>query len=127
MTTKHTPQQTLAGHTPGPWKLRPDSTLGGLYSEIIGKDTIYKVWGVVVSKIPTKNAEQRANAQLIESAPEMLEALEDILQRLEDDLFLAGVPREQHKDQRHLKRLYKAIAKAKGQTSLSPHDKQGEV
>ena len=63
----------------------------------------------------------------IESAPEMLEALEDILQRLEDDLFLAGVPREQHKDQRHLKRLYKAIAKAKGQTSLSPQDKQGEV
>ena len=106
-------------HTPGPWRI---TSQGLLVSDDNGMVLSIKNQGSLMT-----NAELQANYALIESAPEMLEALEDILQRLEDDLFLAGVPREQHKDQRHLKRLYKAIAKAKGQTSLSPQDKQGEV
>lgn len=127
-------------HTPGPWKLRTDSTLGGLYSEIVGRDAIYNVWGVVVSKIPTKNAEQIANAHLIAAAPEMLAALVDAETVLGENLQfitdLADLAIRQ-RDSETLKRLeqlnggwlrlVKAIAKAKGHTSQDHQDKQGEV
>jgi len=101
-------------HTPGPWFVYETASAYNKCDYSIEYRTkvhnnpgfIGKVWG---------QYEGEANAHLIAAAPEMLEALEDILQRLEDDLFLAGVPREQHKDQRRLKRLYKAIAKARGE------------
>jgi hypothetical protein len=59
-----------AQHTPGPWTLNFDGT--GAFRE---QDQPY----VFVAALGRPLAERKANARLIAAAPELLEALEEIL------------------------------------------------
>lgn len=59
--TSQTPQQTLAGHTPGPWEYRP-----GVSPRVVANN------GLVICDTQSKNA------NLIAAAPEMLALLERI-------------------------------------------------
>ena len=119
-------------HTSGPWRI---TSQGLLVSDDNGMVLSIKNQGSLMT-----NAELQANYALIESAPEMLEALVDAeivlgenLQFITDlaDLAIRQRDSETLKRLEQLNggwlRLVKAIAKAKGQTSLSPQDKQGEV
>jgi hypothetical protein len=89
-------------HTPGPWATK--ST--GDYQEIHPVNnkffTIAKVTGF-------DSHEAKANARLISAVPELLSALEDIAQDLENNGEIYGT------DDARLGRIYAAIAKAKGE------------
>lgn len=127
MTTKHTPQQTLAGHTPGPWKVITNSDRQLTISTVkplIGRQYITHI--AQVNFTPVDSPE--ANANLIAAAPEMLEALVDAETVLGENLQfitdLADLAIRQ-RDSKTLKRLeqlndgwvrlVKAIAKARGE------------
>jgi len=63
---------TNVAHTPGPWRLTP-------YSSIVGRGVVAN-GGIVIATIhgdPHPSAE--ANARLIATAPELLEALRELL------------------------------------------------
>lgn len=90
-TTKHT-------FTPGPWLIGKAGTDKAIYD---GK-------GGWVATIPDMllNDEQKANAHLIASAPDLLEALEEVLKSLEwQENILDGLA---------VQKAQAAIAKAKG-------------
>jgi len=87
-------------HTPGPWKLMPRSQdkIDVIHENgaIIGHSSL------VLARVTARQgwlAEQTANARLIAAAPELLEALNNILVGMEatggwdgdDELFNAGV------------------------------------
>lgn len=122
MTTKHTPQQTIAGHTPGPWKVITNSDRQLTISTVkplIGRQYITHI--AQVNFTPVDNPE--ANAHLIAAAPDMLKALEEAWCRGYFD---------EHPDDSEIEVDYKdsvkqLIYKAKGQTSQAPKDNQGEV
>lgn len=71
---------TTTKHTPGPWKARRDSELdheGKLRFEIYShKGEAITGWGCV--------RQTEANARLIAAAPEMLEALKDLMTFIPD-------------------------------------------
>jgi hypothetical protein len=62
-------------HTPAPWQI-----LWGNYTHFatINKDTSQRICAIEVN-IPAEIAEQTANARLIAAAPEMLEALQNVV------------------------------------------------
>jgi len=64
-------------HTPGPWKVIKMEGSEDLYIESRNKPG----WNEfpIASLIPYKNAEELANARLIASAPELLEACKEIV------------------------------------------------
>jgi len=74
-----------AKHTPGPWRVESinyDGDGGTLVrrNENNGRARcIANVWGIKNAKTP--DAESRANSHLIAAAPELLEALEALLER----------------------------------------------
>jgi len=79
----------MSSHTPGPWKIE--------YDELTEEWFVYWKRGYAsVGGFGNLN-----NARLIAAAPEMLEALENILN--------TGLPRNRYKAE-------KAVAKAKGET-----------
>ncbi len=86
-------------HTPGPWALHE------------GKTAVNGADGRLVAScgfLPYRNKwDSEANARLIASAPDLLEALELIIFDIE-----CLEPIKKH----HLEEAYEAIAKAKGET-----------
>jgi hypothetical protein len=68
-------------HTPGPWtinKVCPWTINHLLYDEPLDNKN-------VVCRMPDRNPETEANAQLIAAAPELLSALETLMQRAVKD------------------------------------------
>jgi hypothetical protein len=57
-------------HTPGPWEARRRSLIIG---------AVYEVWAYIPESIPITEVSNGANARLIAAAPELLEALKDLL------------------------------------------------
>lgn len=76
---------TKAEYTPGPWVIETDT------QEPYNKDAPIKVWvgpALVYSGDPYKmTAEDDANARLIASAPELLEALEELLMAMNPSMI----------------------------------------
>ncbi len=78
-------------HTPGPWST-DEAEHDEPYQDInirAGSRPICRVWK---DDAPVRdyNAEQDADAKLIAAAPDLLEALEDLLQTMEQHEQLAG-------------------------------------
>lgn len=71
------------GHTPGPWKITTITCHPHQHIETCAFDT------TICSMADHQGAEGEANANLIVSAPEMLEALKDTTEAL--GLYLASV------------------------------------
>jgi hypothetical protein len=95
-------------HTPGPWKWAKSRGMNAY--EIHGADGSYigDVWGVD-EPVPNgiKREHQKPNARLIAAAPEMLEALRDVLEMIAtDDLVPESVS--------YMQQARAAIAKAEG-------------
>lgn len=76
-------------HTPGPWRLRYGKRFEYDYLLKAGKDTPIAYWSNF--KIRTKK-ESKANARLIAAAPDLLEALQEVLPMLEQLLMIRGEP-----------------------------------
>lgn len=75
-------------HTPGPWVIGPYGVSGGIGIDAADpadgkKFEVCEVWGVDLN---TEHDERsRANAKLIAAAPNLLEALQDLVTELGDD------------------------------------------
>lgn len=94
-------------HTPGPWKVYPDfpTTVCVNLREDAEKPEFYN-WETI-HESACSDSESKANARLIAATPEMLEALQIAMQRLDSPEFRAKHPSvELH--------MRKAIAKATG-------------
>ena len=95
----------MSKHTPGPWT--DDATLNHYTTRVIRHN------GIVVARLPTapqdpdNEAEMDANAALIASAPEMLEALRMLADDHEHGA--TGTIRQEH-----LRTARAAIARAEG-------------
>ena len=79
----------MSAHTPGPWLAMPeecDRPYIRIRGTKIGKrHKIANVLTPIYDGVHEREAEQtRANAQLIAAAPELLEALKDVMERLVD-------------------------------------------
>lgn len=90
-------------HTPGPWRLEYHATQEGkggtMENWVIGGD------GHLIIKLPAWSKVQQANARLIAAAPDLLDALESVIDRGDaDSVFATPV----------LKKAREAIAKARG-------------
>lgn len=95
-------------HTPGPWRIRYGKRFEYDYLLKAGKDTPIAYWSNF--KIRTKK-ESKANARLIAAAPELLEALQSLVnQFLQRGVFTAP----EHPDRIALALAESAIAKATG-------------
>lgn len=102
----------MAKHTPGPWKvivIHPGFTMD--------KVADYEIWGgdgmnLVCRYKPVDSEDNEANARLIATAPDLLEACKEALIDLE---FLKDyIPRGSNS----IKKLKQAIAKAEQQEDL---------
>ena len=91
-------------HTKGEWKI-----FWGNYTHFatINKDTQTRICAIEVDN-PAETEEQRANAYLIASAPDLLEACEEALK-------IVGDKTEVFWDAKTAKTLTNAINKAKGE------------
>jgi hypothetical protein len=87
-------------HTPAPWHIANGTQIRG------EKDQIAKVWMM-------RNGEGIANAQLIASAPELLEALKEARDYVELMMDSSG---EDSGESKMLKRFDKAIARAESRS-----------
>lgn len=76
-------------HTPGPWIAIESKTDDGYYyiQKSINADKVYPEWGIAMI-LNYQNCD-KANAQLIAAAPEMLAAMERLLGSFESDKELA--------------------------------------
>ena len=72
-----------AQHTPGPWRNAGRSMEGGLGSSRVAARTLI---AHVYAEAFGDEAQERANADLIAAAPELLAALKDCLKFLEHDV-----------------------------------------
>lgn len=89
----------MSGHTVGPWFKDEDGQLKNLAGERV------EVWGCGLTGV-YKSERAIANSRLIEAAPDLLEALQALLERLQlDGEAKAWFPKEQED-------AIKAIAKA---------------
>lgn len=107
----------MSKHTPGPWWVALGSAFGGrCYSGISSKNHDFLAEVVVQMEDDDKWAEQlQANARLISAAPELLQALQSMLQWM--PVYPAGADgivggREAHAEA--IKAARAAIAKATG-------------
>ncbi len=93
-----------ATHTPGPWNYlydgRGDHTIVDAYGRVLAV-----TWGV-----PIDRGTEEANARLIASAPELLEALEDVESKIMD----YEARRINWRPEDFLMRVRAAISKARG-------------
>ena len=106
----------MTSHTPGPWDVYPGTRAGidtkdGSFSIVVAgyDDDECGIWG-------RTNAEAEANARLIAAAPDLLEALSELLAEAED-IFVCmadatGIDRHRHPAP--FKKARAAIAKATG-------------
>lgn len=105
-----------AKHTPGPWFIpRANFPTGSAGTSVwaLGGD-------VLIAESPSKSLSlegRRANARLIATAPELLEALQDVLDEWVRDLIDAG--EEDVEERAYVKFARAAIAKAKATGSAS--------
>ena len=88
-----------AQHTPGPWVVDRDASGNGISTTIESN----RFWITGVIKFPGPGFSDEANARLIAAAPELLEALCLLLDRIESP---DGLP---------MKKARAAIAKATGE------------
>lgn len=103
--------EVRAKHTPGPWALgQPGAEQfeGVLVPD--GKRVIWAPDGMEVALARDRGGETRANARLVAAAPELLEALRELLDRLYDPTPCAW------KASAHYSAARAAIAKAEGVT-----------
>lgn len=70
--TEQTGKPVVAGHTPGPWTMDRHRQLRGADGEQVG------VWDAGISWV-SRSPVAEANSRLIAAAPELLEALTDVL------------------------------------------------
>ncbi len=95
-------------HTPAPWhvKFSDDDPYDDILIKGSGR-SIAKIW-LDDAPVPDYNAQQKANAQLIAAAPELLEALKEILADAEMiESFIEG-------GENYFTKAKNAIAKAEG-------------
>ena len=72
---------TKAQHTPGPWKLAGYDKGKSIYEDVhFGNDKQDTICRLFFHEIPIADEQVRANARLIAAAPELLEALYDVMQ-----------------------------------------------
>lgn len=97
----------MSKHTPGPWFISGSMTKyvearigGGLIQEVASCGPTEADCGY--------GEQQRANAQLISSSPELLEALENMVSKAQKQNWNDSYPAE-------LNAAYAAIAKARGE------------
>ena len=88
----------MSEHTPGPWEAK-NPEFGYVVCELTGG------WSVVALEADPNKYEPEADARLIAAAPELLEALEMMLDMSEMGEFGKALPEE---------KAQRAIAKAKG-------------
>jgi hypothetical protein len=103
-------------HTPGPWKIEPPEN-NNLYWRIRGSQlgTRFKIANVLyAAETPHERNQSEANARLIASVPDMLEALEEA----ETDLACYDGDSQWPAKNATLKRIRAAIAKATGKEAL---------
>jgi len=101
-------------YTPGPWHITTQLNHGTILGNEIPR--------AEVASLPLRNKTQKANAQLMAAAPEMLDALKAIHKLLDDGLLCRSVAND-HEDGWAMKQLplvqglakmAAAIAKAEG-------------
>ena len=101
-------------HTPGPWKW--DEGWGAILSCGDVQRLVCPVWtggnrsGMTESEV----ARDVANARLIAAAPDLLEALEDLIERAGTSMHQANSDGAEYDVDDELKAAYAAIAKARG-------------
>ena len=99
-----------AKHTPGPWKVEyghrsnyPHQIVSTTIKDRMGRSQIITTWGAIAIK---SSDEGQANARLIASAPDLMDAIEQALDDMRGDgLFVCQATKDQ---------LRAAIAKATG-------------
>lgn len=94
-----------AKHTPGPWYLAED---------VSGTAFIFCNAGYR-SRYIENDSERRANRLLAESAPDLLEELQDILELHDEQIFICGSDDERLAESK-LNKVRAVIAKAKGES-----------
>lgn len=94
-----------AKHSPGPWRVGRD----GVYFGDTKSDA--RKWRLPITWSGTTDCEAAANARLLASAPELLEALENLADRVG---VLAAHSRAPALNELELVRAVEAIAKARG-------------
>ena len=105
----------MSKHTPGPWEAdRAKMDEGGHYYQIDGQQLVgnlpYTVADTLNRHFCISPDEDAANAHLIAAAPELLEALKDVLPLA--IAYLKGAPT--HPDNEKLSKAVAAIGKAEG-------------
>lgn len=96
----------MSKHTPGPWKTTHSEVNGYRVSDSTG-------WGVAVV---LKDTNDEANARLIAAAPQMLEALEELVE-LKDHRHSLPVEIYQESREKAWNKCRAAIAAAKGRAN----------
>lgn len=95
----------MSGYTPGPWEVDEDSLRGSSYVAIHGDGWVEFASVVTRMKDGKESPEGRANARLIAAAPDLLEAL-DALVNMPSDMTAERVAA--------LDAARKALTKARG-------------
>lgn len=107
----------MSEHTPGPWRHDKARSMGG--APVVTGDTCWLGNVRVVAKVIYHNGsedpEVEANAALIAAAPDLLEALEKIVEYIEDKKHIYFTNTECGNALGHVRSVAKvSIAKAKG-------------
>lgn len=95
-------------HTPGPWKARPFTVAKGCIEEMVIDSGNWKEMAIVFVQEEDGDllGDGEANARVMAAAPELLAALEGLLQAVDPAIAPAWEP---------IKAAHAAIAKARGQ------------
>lgn len=95
------PHLETGSHTPGPWEVGP---MNGKPSVIYADDYDAPVIAQMAEWIPDAAKQQEANARLIAAAPELLQALQNLVSDIDDGTVYG----------QRLAQAHAAIAKATG-------------
>lgn len=72
-----------AAHSPGPWCL-DDGLPGGVYSNDATGSIVARCMGIGFETVARRGEESKANARLISTAPDLLDALKRVVAQIED-------------------------------------------